>query len=85
MYIVEISELVLEDVCSSGSLGCLAYKGGPRVNCSCSDDCLTLPFVQSVPERTIPTPANGHCDCPKCYRKFDVDDIFKQQVCRIWS
>ena len=82
-YITDVDELVLTPVCSKGSLGCLAYKGGPLVNCSCTDDdhMTILPFVCQSPNMENPSPETPYSKCPECDHKiFNVDDELKKQV-----
>ncbi len=75
---------VLYPVCSSaGSLGCLAYTGGPLVKCSCvgDDQTIMLPYVSYSPDSDDNGSPETHlCMCKCNHREFNVDEVLKQQV-----
>lgn len=82
-WIVDVDDCVVNFVCDRGSLGRLAYKGGPRVNCTCcteSDETVTLPYVRFSPDEEFPSPDTPMCRCECDHKEFNVDEILKQQV-----
>ncbi len=70
-------------MCSNGSLGCLAYNGGPSLQCcSVNKDRVILPFIRFDPDidYEFPSPDNPLCKCLRCFKPFNIDDILKEQV-----
>ncbi len=82
--LTSLNELIIDDVCSNGSLGCLAYNGGPSLQCcSVNDkDRVILPFIRFDPDidNEFPSPDNPLCKCLRCFKPFNIDDVLKEQV-----
>ena len=73
-------------MCTNGSLGCLAYSGGPLVHCDCcctSDDneTIMLPYVGYTPSADdTGSPDTPMCTCRCNHREFNVAEALKHQV-----
>ena len=75
-FIIIVHEVILLPVCQRGSLGCLAYNGGPVVKCDICDMDVLLPFVHYSPRKDIRSPKTPKAECPICYQKtFNVDEV----------
>ena len=86
-YIITVDKLILYPVCTNGSLGCLAYSGGPLVHCDCcctsSDDneTIMIPYVGYTPSADdTGSPDTPMCTCRCNHREFNVAEVLKCQV-----